>query len=105
MTSQENAKSAAAQQIAALAGPGLQNNLQAANMVYAGGTPNFIEQTGTYNAVAGGIQQLAGGRTDPALLALSAERNYGASPLAAKVNFQVSDDQILNDYNTAKVDR
>ena len=105
MTSQENAKSAAAQQIAALAGPGLQNNLQAANMVYAGGTPNFNEQTGTYNAVAGGIQQLAGGRTDPALLALSAERNYGASPLAAKVNFQVSDDQILNDYNTAKVDR
>ena len=103
--SQENAKTAAAQQIAALAGAGLQNNLQASNMQFAGGTPNFNEQTGTYNAVAGGIQQLAGGRTDPALLALSAERNYGASPLAAKVNFQVSDDQILNDYNTAKVDR
>jgi hypothetical protein len=103
--SQENAKTAAAQQIAALAGTGLQNNLQAANMLYTGGTPNFNEQTGTYNAVAGGIQQLAGGKTDPALLALSAERNYGASPLASKVNFQVSDDQILNDYNTAKVDR
>jgi len=103
--SQENAKTAAAQQIAALAGTGLQNNLQSSNMQFAGGTPNFNEQTGTYNAVAGGIQQLAGGKTDPALLALSAERNYGASPLAAKVNFQVSDDQILNDYNTAKVDR
>ena len=103
--SQENAKNAAAQQIAALAGTGLQNNLQASNMQFAGGTPTFNEQTGTYNAVAGGIQQLAGGKTDPALLALSAERNYGASPLAAKVNFQVSDDQILNDYNTAKVDR
>ena len=105
VTSQENAKTAAAQQIAALAGSGLQNNLQAANMQFAGGTPNFNEQTGTYNAVAGGIQQLASGKTDPALLALSAERNYGASPIAAKLNFQVSDDQILNDYNTAKVDR
>ena len=96
---------AAAKQIANLAGTGLQNNLQASNMLYTGGTPNFNEQTGTYNAVAGGIQQLAGGKTDPALLALSAERNYGASPLAAKLNFQVSDAQILNDYNTAKVDR
>jgi len=105
VTSQENAKTAAASQIANLAGTGLQNNLQAANMQFAGGTPNFNEKTGTYNAVAGGIQQLAGGRTDPALLALSAERNYGASPIAAKLNFQVSDDQILNDYNTAKVDR
>jgi hypothetical protein len=40
-----------------------------------------------------------------AVSGLSAERNYGASPLAAKLNFQVSDDQILNDYNTAKLDR
>jgi hypothetical protein len=104
-TSSQIAQTAAAQQIAALSGPGLQNNLQASNMLYTGGTPNFNEQTGTYNAVAGGIQQLAGGKTDPALLALSAERNYGTSPLASKVNFQVSDDQILNDYNTAKVDR
>ena len=105
VTSQENAKAAAAQQIAALAGTGLQNNLQASNMLYTGGTPNFNEKTGTYNSVAGGVQQLAGAKTDPALLALSAERNYGASPLAAKLNFQVSDAQILNDYNTAKVDR
>ena len=59
----------------------------------------------TYGAVAGGIQQLAGSRTDPVLLALSAERNYGASPLASKLNFQVSDAQILNDYNTAKSNR
>jgi len=40
-----------------------------------------------------------------AVSGLSAERNYGASPLAAKLNFQVSDDQILNDYNTARMDR
>jgi len=104
VTSQENAKTAAAQQIAALAGTGLQNNLQAANL-QASGTPTLNAVAGTSSAVAGGIQQLAQARTDPALLALSAERNYGASPLAAKLNFQVSDDQILNDYNTAKVDR
>jgi hypothetical protein len=94
ITSQENARTAAAQQIANLAGTGLQNNLQASNM-----------QVGTSSAISGGIQQLAGSRTDPVLLALSAERNYGASPLAAKLNFQVSDDQILNDYNTAKSNR
>jgi len=105
VTSQENAKTAAASQIANLAGTGLQNNLQASNMLYTGGTPNFNQQTGTYNAVAGGIQQLAQARTDPVLLALSAERNYGASPLASKLNFQVSDAQILNDYNTAKSNR
>ena len=105
VTSQENAKTAAASQIANLAGAGLQNNIQASNMLYTGGTPNFNEQTGTYNAVAGGIQQLASGKTDPVLLALSAERNYGASPLASKLNFQVSDAQILNDYNTAKSNR
>jgi hypothetical protein len=33
---------------------------------------------------------------------LSAQRNFGASDLAAKLNFQVSDDQIINDYNSAK---
>ena len=64
-----------------------------------------IQQEETQTSNARQISSLAGGRTDPALLALSGQRNYGASPLAAKVNFQVSDDQILNDYNTAKVDR
>jgi len=33
---------------------------------------------------------------------LSAQRNFGASDLATKLNFQVSDEQIINDYNTAK---
>ena len=33
---------------------------------------------------------------------LSAQRNFGASDLATKLNFQVSDEQIIGDYNTAK---
>jgi len=228
-TNQENAKNAAAKQIAALTGIKPQNNPQASNMLYAGGTPNFNEQTGTYNAVAGGISQpitfakpgtantsatlkeystqlskletpsqtfdkdyylkkypdvakdklygskpeehyktygknegrfpnpeqedLKSGVTankitelnkkieqekaailiqskatptlvaqttpaaqqalaaqqppvaqqNPAVQSLSAERNFGVSPLASKLNFEVSDSQILDDYNTAKV--
>jgi hypothetical protein len=41
----------------------------------------------------------------PAELALSAKTNYGASDLASKLNFQISDDQILNDVNTSRQNR
>jgi hypothetical protein len=41
--------------------------------------------------------------TQAALANLSAARNYGASNLGTKLNFQVSDDQIINDYNEAKL--
>jgi len=41
--------------------------------------------------------------TQSALANLSAARNYGASNLGTKLNFQVSDDQILNDYNESKL--
>jgi phosphotransferase system IIB component len=34
---------------------------------------------------------------------LSAARNYGASDLGTKLNFQVSDQQIVDDYNTSKL--
>ena len=37
--------------------------------------------------------------------ALSGQRNYATSDLASKLNFQVSDDQILSDYNTSKLSR
>jgi len=37
--------------------------------------------------------------------ALTGQRNYATSDLASKLNFQVSDDQILNDYNTSKLSR
>ena len=41
----------------------------------------------------------------PAELAFSAKSNYGASDLASKLNFQISDEQILNDVNTSRQNR
>lgn len=77
----ENTYNSLAQQIAGLAGGGTQS---------AGGTPNFNEQTGQYV-------------TSPAVQSLSANNNFGASDLSSKLNFQVSDDQILNDYNNSRM--
>jgi hypothetical protein len=39
----------------------------------------------------------------PAVMALGSSGNFGASDLANKLNYQVSDAQILNDYNTSKL--
>jgi hypothetical protein len=72
---------------------------------------NFVNTQGGYNSLA---QQIAGLRGQPAtnmdgtknsniVGGLSADRNYGASDLASKLNFQVSDDDIINDYNTTKL--
>ena len=41
----------------------------------------------------------------PEELVFSAKNNYGASDLASKLNFQISDDQILNDVNTSRQNR
>ncbi len=78
--SKENTYNSLADQIAGLAGGGTQS---------AGGTPNFNEQTGQYMT--------------PAVQSLSADNNFGASDLSTKLNFQVSDDQILNDYNNSRL--
>jgi len=40
-----------------------------------------------------------------ALAQLSAGRNYGSSDLATKLNFQVSDQNIIDDYNNSKLSR
>jgi hypothetical protein len=77
----ENTYNSLAQQIAGLVGGGTQS---------AGGTPNFNEQTGQYV-------------TSPAVQSLSANNNFGASDLSTKLNFQVSDDQILGDYNNSRL--
>jgi hypothetical protein len=70
---------------------------------------------GTYNSLAQQISSLAGtaqpGQTlaqpnmaqSPAIMALGADNNFGASDLANKLNYQVSDAQILNDYNNSKI--
>jgi len=67
------------------------------------------------NTLAQQIMALAGGgqpgptlaqpnmAQSPAIMALGADRNFGSSDLANRLNFQVSDEQILNDYNTSKL--
>lgn len=67
----------------------------------------------TYNSLADQISGLAGGAgqyaggaqgmTSPAVQSLSANNNFGATDLSTKLNFQVSDDQILNDYNNSRL--
>jgi hypothetical protein len=39
------------------------------------------------------------------LAQLSAGRNYGSSDLGTMLNFQVSDQQIIDDYNNSKLSR
>ena len=47
----------------------------------------------------------AGPEFNQALTQLSAGRNYGSSDLGAMLNFQVSDQQIVDDYNNSKLSR
>ncbi len=47
----------------------------------------------------------AGPAFNQALSQLSAGRNYGSSDLGSMLNFQVSDDQIIQDYNNSKLSR
>lgn len=63
---------------------------------------SYTKQAGELNTAAGQIRAGATGLSG-ALSALSGARNYGASNLGTKLNFQVSDDQIINDYNEAKL--
>jgi len=74
---QENTYNSLAEQIAALSG---------------GGTMN-----------AGTAQGSAGSQFNQALAQLSAGRNYGSSDLGTMLNFQVSDKQIVDDYNNSKL--
>jgi len=72
---------------------------------------------GTYNTLAEQIRALGGATGAPgsqvgqpqainqAVAALGGDQNFGASDLATRLNFQVSDEQILNDYNQAKLGR
>ena len=60
-------------------------------------------------ALTGGAGTSAGAATGPAfnqaLAQLSADRNYGSSDLGTMLNFQVSDQQIIDDYNNSKLSR
>jgi len=70
----------------------------------------------TYNSLSQQIAALTGGTGTPtgvasgpqfneALAQLSANRNYGSSDLGSKLNFQVSDQNIVDDYNNSKLSR
>jgi len=99
-TSQENTRNSLAQQIAALSGgnqPG--TTMGAVSQALPAGL-----SSSALDAISGGISQLALAQ-NPAITALSAGNNFATSPLANKLNFQVSDQQILDDYNNTKLGR
>jgi len=72
-----------------------------------------LSKNQTYNTLAEQIRNLTGGGRmgegfsdyGSALESLSGERNYGSSDLATRLNFQVTDQQILDDYNNARRNR
>jgi hypothetical protein len=77
---------------------------------------DVTSQENTRNSLASQIQALTaggGGMQNPnagpefnqALAQLSAGRNYGSSDLGSMLNFQVSDQQIVDDYNNSKLSR
>jgi len=77
---------------------------------------DVTSQENTRNSLAAQIQALTaggGGMQNPnagpefnqALSQLSAARNYGSSDLGSRLNFQVSDQQIVDDYNNSKLSR
>ena len=79
VTSQENTRNSLAEQIRAL--------------------------TGGDTAASGRTAGPAGPAFNQALAQLSAGRNYGSSDLGTMLNFQVSDQQIIDDYNNSKLSR
>lgn len=77
---------------------------------------DVTSQENTRNSLAAQIQALtagegamqnpnAGPEFNQALAQLSAGRNYGSSDLGTMLNFQVSDQQIVDDYNNSKSSR
>jgi len=77
---------------------------------------DVTSQENTRNSLASQIQALtsggmgmqnpnAGPAFNQALTQLSAGRNYGSSDLGAMLNFQVSDKNIIDDYNNSKLSR
>jgi hypothetical protein len=72
-----------------------------------------MSRESSYNTLAQQIAGLTGGlRTagnigafNQAVAALGGERNYAASDLGTRLNFQVSDQQIVDDYNNTRLNR
>ena len=67
---------------------------------------SLASQIQALTAGGGGVQNPNAGREfNQALSQLSAARNYGSSDLGSMLNFQVSDKQIVDDYNNSKLSR
>ena len=66
---------------------------------------SLAAQIQALTAGGGSQNQNAGPEFNNALAQLSAQRNYGSSDLGSKLNFQVSDQQIVDDYNNTKLSR
>jgi hypothetical protein len=93
-----------------------QSNLKNLQDTYEKRLADVTSQENTRNSLAAQIQALTaggGGMQNPnagpefnqALSQLSAGRNYGSSDLGSMLNFQVSDQQIVDDYNNSKLSR
>jgi len=94
----------------------LQSNVANLQNTYEKQLADITSQENTRNSLAAQIQALTaggGGMQNPnagpefnqALAQLSAGRNYGSSDLGSMLNFQVSDQQIVDDYNNSKLSR
>jgi len=74
-----------------------------------------LSKNSTYNTISKQISDLAGSGLQDRILSqninnqsvqsLGADRVFGSSDLSNKLNYQISDDQILNDYNASKLAR
>jgi len=95
---------------------GLQSNVTNLQNTYKKQLADLTSQETTRNSLAAQIQALTaggGGMQNPnagpafnqALAQLSAGRNYGSSDLGSMLNFQVSDQNIVDDYNNSKLSR
>jgi hypothetical protein len=91
-----------------------QANIKNLQDTYEKRLADVTSQENTRNSLASQIQALtsggmgmqnpnAGPEFNQALSQLSASRNYGASDLSSKMNFQVSDQNIIDDYNNTKL--
>jgi hypothetical protein len=94
----------------------LQSKVKNLQDTYEKRLADVTSQETTRNSLASQIQALtaggigmqnpnAGPEFNQALTQLSAARNYGSSDLGTMLNFQVSDQQIVDDYNNSKLSR
>lgn len=90
-----------------------QDSLKNLQDTYEQRLADLTSQENTRNTLASQIQALTGGAgmrgqgasqfSNQAPSSLSADANFGASDLSTRLNFQVSDNDIISDYNNTKL--